>query len=124
MTQIDFDGVSTQRQIESKCLYDSKHFHSAIYLLGYALECAFKARIRKEGKDVPAVHDFEALGNVLELDYRQLAYSFLSSTQKFTFTLNTGKNYIVTHIGELVIRIWILETLMNWVTGILFREYS
>ena len=47
MNRSDLQGISQLRVEEAKLLLDNGYFAGAYYLLGYAVECALKARIAK-----------------------------------------------------------------------------
>jgi len=58
MNKFDLEKLVDIRIAESKALLESNNFHGAYYLVGYALECAFKACIAKQVKefDFPSKH--------------------------------------------------------------------
>ena len=51
MNKFDLEKLVEIRVKESKVLLQSKCFQGAYYLIGYALECAFKACISKQVKE-------------------------------------------------------------------------
>ena len=58
MNRNDLQRLTSLRVSEAKVLLDNNQFPGAYYLLGYALECALKARIAKQIRR----HDFPDLG--------------------------------------------------------------
>ena len=48
MNRADFQRVSRMRVAEARVLLDNGHYSGAYYLLGYAVECAFKACVAKQ----------------------------------------------------------------------------
>ncbi|MGE0883960.1 MAG: HEPN domain-containing protein [Blastocatellales bacterium] len=48
MNRSDLQKLAKLRVKEAKVLLDNKHYEGAYYLLGYAIECAFKACIAKQ----------------------------------------------------------------------------
>ena len=54
MNRRDLQRLSDVRRREAACLFKSGHFAGAYYLLGYAVECALKARIARQTRR----HDF------------------------------------------------------------------
>lgn len=48
MKRADFQEISVLRVREARVLLDASHYAGAYYLMGYALECAFKACIAKQ----------------------------------------------------------------------------
>lgn len=77
MNRADLQRLSRMRQLEAQVLLNAGHFAGAYYLLGYAVECALKARLCKKVKhhDFPDrdlalksfTHDLQALINTAEL---------------------------------------------------------
>lgn len=51
MNKFDLEKLVEIRVSEAKTLLESNNFHGAYYLVGYALECAFKACIAKQVKE-------------------------------------------------------------------------
>jgi HEPN domain-containing protein len=54
MNRLDFQRLSRLRQREAAALLAAGHYSGAYYLIGYAVECALKARIAKQVRR----HDF------------------------------------------------------------------
>src|SRR5829696_5529118 len=50
MNRADFQKLARLRVREAKVLFDNQCYEGAYYLLGYAVECAFKACIAKQTK--------------------------------------------------------------------------
>lgn len=85
MNRSDFQYLTKVRVREAKVLLDNRHYEGAYYLLGYAVECAFKACIAKQMKrfDIPDrklvndiyTHDLNRLLSVsgLEPDHRRMS---------------------------------------------------
>ena len=84
MNRTDLQHLSRMRLREAKVLFDNHCYEGAYYLLGYAVECAFKAYIAKQTKryDFPPdrkfvtdiyTHDLNKLLSVsgLEPEYRK-----------------------------------------------------
>lgn len=71
MDRSDLQNLSRQRRREAAALLRARHFSGAYYLVGYAVECAFKACIAKQTRrfDFPSkqiapkvfVHDLQVL---------------------------------------------------------------
>jgi hypothetical protein len=74
MNRLDLQKIAKLRVREAKVLLDNGHFEGSYYLLGYSIECAFKACIAKKIKkhDFPDkkivkdsyTHDLEQLLNI------------------------------------------------------------
>ncbi len=74
MNRIELQEIAELRVVEAQLLFDNRRFEGAYYLLGYALECAFKACVAKQihEHDFPDrkfvndsyTHDLEKLLNV------------------------------------------------------------
>jgi HEPN domain-containing protein len=83
MNRAELQHLTRIRLREAKVLFDSRRYEGAYYLLGYAVECAFKACIAKQTKryDFPErkfindiyTHDLNKLLNVsgLEPEHRK-----------------------------------------------------
>lgn len=83
MNRTDLQRLTRIRLREAKVLFDNRRYEGAYYLLGYAVECAFKAYIAKQTKryDFPDrkfvndiyTHDLNKLLSVsgLESEYRK-----------------------------------------------------
>lgn len=83
MNRSDLQNISRLRVREAKILLDNKCYEGAYYLLGYALECAFKACVAKQIKrydfpdrklvDKSYTHDLDVLLKVsgLEPEHRK-----------------------------------------------------
>ncbi len=54
MNRSDLQTIAILRRDEARALHAAGHYCGAYYLMGYALECAFKAAISKQIKE----HDF------------------------------------------------------------------
>ena len=54
MNRSDLQHLARTRLRDAKVLFDNRRYEAAYYLLGYAVECAFKAYIAKQTKR----HDF------------------------------------------------------------------
>lgn len=50
LNRLELQSLAKKRVREAKVLLDNGHFEGAYYLLGYAVECAFKACIAKQIK--------------------------------------------------------------------------
>src|SRR5437764_14458781 len=50
MDRADLQRLTRIRLQEAKVLFDNRRYEGAYYLLGYAVECAFKACIAKQTK--------------------------------------------------------------------------
>jgi HEPN domain-containing protein len=50
MNRSDFQKLTRLRLREAKVLLNNRHYEGAYYLIGYAVECAFKACIAKQTK--------------------------------------------------------------------------
>lgn len=80
MNRNDFQNISKLRVKEAKTLIDKGFYSGAFYLLGYAVECAFKACIASKTKeyDFPDkklvnqsyTHDLETLLRLSGLEHR------------------------------------------------------
>ena len=57
----DLLKVCDARASEARLLYQNNYYHTAIYLLSYALECAMKAMICKNTGGFPEIHSFKEL---------------------------------------------------------------
>jgi HEPN domain-containing protein len=55
MNRTDFQNLTKLRVREAKVLLRNKHYDGAYYLLGYSVECAFKACVAKQMRrfDIP-----------------------------------------------------------------------
>ncbi len=78
LDRLSLQRLSQQRLHEARALYRARHWSGAYYLAGYAIECAFKARIaaRTEQHEFPPtpkiasrvhVHDLARL--LIEADF-------------------------------------------------------
>jgi len=50
MNRADLQRLTRLRLAEAKVLFDNRRYEGAYYLLGYAIECAFKAYLAKQTK--------------------------------------------------------------------------
>ena len=94
MNRADLQRLTRIRLREARVLLNNRHYEGAYYLLGYAVECAFKARISRQTKryDFPDrklalevyTHDLNKLLSLsgLEPEHRR------ESSQNPTFELN------------------------------------
>ena len=83
MNRTDLQQLARLRLREARVLLDNRHYEGAYYLLGYAIECAFKACIARQTRrfDFPDrkfvhdiyTHDLNKLLNVsgLEAEHRR-----------------------------------------------------
>lgn len=58
MSPEDLINVCHARSREANILHQNGHYHAAIYLLSYAVECVMKALICKRTGNFPGIHDF------------------------------------------------------------------
>jgi HEPN domain-containing protein len=54
MNRIELQGLALRRLDAARCLLANRHFDSAYYLAGYAVECGLKAGIARQFRE----HDF------------------------------------------------------------------
>jgi hypothetical protein len=76
MNRLDFQRLSELRLKEGQILLSEELFDGAYYLLGYALECAFKACISKQTKE----HDFPPDRRAVEAMYKHRASELLKAS--------------------------------------------
>ncbi|MCI0491245.1 MAG: hypothetical protein L0229_32035 [Blastocatellia bacterium] len=66
MNRSDFQNLAELRIKEAEALLDRKYFDGAYYLLGYVVECAFKACIAKKTRQ----YDFPPDRKTIEAIYQ------------------------------------------------------
>jgi hypothetical protein len=76
MNRSDFQQLSELRLKEAQALLGSQYFDGAYYLLGYALEFAFKACIAKQTKE----HDFPPDRKAVEAMYKHRPSELLKAS--------------------------------------------
>ncbi len=90
----NYQGASYQRLKEARCLYNGEYYHSAIYLLSYAVECILKARIRyliknrqvknpKEDSKALKKHCLKNLRKLSKIKWSALENYFLDRDEKW-----------------------------------------
>ena len=62
----DFPKAALKHLQDAQALLKSNRFDGAAYLAGYVVECALKAMIEVERKNVPHIHDLSQLQSRLQ----------------------------------------------------------